>query len=186
MKMSRTPAAALFAFLFTLPLTAAELAGVPMPDRVAVEGRQLSLNGMGLRSKAIFKVYVAGLYAEQTSSDATELISSNQVKQVRMVMMRDLKKGQIAEAIEEGFEKNNQAQMPALRQRLTQFIAQLPDLESGETLVITYIPGQGTTVSSTSGGRMTVAGKDFADAMFSVWLGESPVDNRLKNGLLGG
>ncbi|HUF17064.1 MAG TPA: chalcone isomerase family protein, partial [Thermoanaerobaculia bacterium] len=117
---------------------------------------------------------------------ATELISSNQVKQVRMVMMRDLKKGQIAEAIEEGFEKNNQAQMPALRQRLTQFIAQLPDLESGETLVITYIPGRGTTVSSTSGGRMTVAGKDFADAMFSVWLGESPVDNRLKNGLLGG
>jgi hypothetical protein len=30
-----------------------------------------------------------------------------------------------------------------------------------------------------------VEGKDFADALFSVWLGQSPVDESLKNGMLG-
>lgn len=186
MKNFTAVTAALCAALAALPVAAGDLAGVPMPERISVEGRQLALNGMGLRSKAIFKVYVAGLYAEQKSNDASNLISSDQVKQVRMVMMRDLKQSQIAEAVIEGFEKNSKASMPALQARLNQFIAQVPDLKSGETLVITYVPGQGTTLWSTSGSKKTVPGKDFADAMFSVWLGESPVDSKLKAGLLGG
>lgn len=186
MKLFTAFTAVLCAALLALPLFAGELAGVPMPNRISVEGRQLSLNGMGLRSRAIFKVYVAGLYAEQTSTDASNLIASEQIKQVRMVMMRDLKQSQIAEAVIEGFEKNSKARMPALQARLNQFIAQVPDLESGETLVITYVPGQGTTLWSTSGSRTTVPGKDFADAMFAVWLGTSPVDSKLKAGLLGG
>lgn len=178
-------ASSALAFILASPLSAGELAGVPMPDRLSVEGRQISLNGMGLRSKAIFKVYVAGLYTEQRSSNAEALIASDQVKQVRMVMLRDLTQEQIAEAVVEGFEKNSKAQMPALRQRLDQFISRLPDFKSGETLVITYVPGQGTTLWSTSGTKHSVAGKDFADALFSVWLGSSPVDKKLKAGLLG-
>ena len=43
---------------------AAELAGVTMPDTDTVEGKTLKLNGLGLRKKMVFKVYVAGLYLE--------------------------------------------------------------------------------------------------------------------------
>ncbi|MCM2317339.1 MAG: chalcone isomerase family protein [Thermoanaerobaculia bacterium] len=28
-------------------------------------------------------------------------------------------------------------------------------------------------------------GKDFADALFAVWLGKYPVDEKLKDGMLG-
>jgi len=40
---------------------AAELAGATLPDTLAVGGT-LKLNGLGLRKKAVFKVYVGGLY----------------------------------------------------------------------------------------------------------------------------
>ncbi len=46
-------------------LSAGEVAGVKMSDTVTVEGKTLKLNGMGLRTKVMFKVYVAGLYLEK-------------------------------------------------------------------------------------------------------------------------
>jgi len=41
---------------------AAEPAGATLPDPLAVGGKTLKLNGLGLRKKAVFKVYVGGLY----------------------------------------------------------------------------------------------------------------------------
>ena len=182
--MKKAFAAALVVIL-ALPLVAAEVSGVKLADRVTVEGKQLALNGAGLRSKMMIKVYVAGLYAEKPTRDAGQLIGSDQVKQVRMVMLRDLGRGKIVEAVESGFEKNNKAQMPALKQRLAGFVKQIPDLKEGQQLVITYVPGKGTVLNANGVDKMTVPGKDFADALFGVWLGKSPVDQTLKKGMLG-
>ena len=43
---------------------------------------------------------------------------------------------------------------------------------------------QGTTVKGPTA-EVSVPGKDFADALFSVWLGKEPVDEGLKSGMLG-
>jgi hypothetical protein len=63
--------------------------------------------------------------------------------------------------------------------------AAIPDLKKGDELTITYLPGKGTRVQSKGGQELSVEGKDFADALFSVWLGKSPVDGDLKDGMLG-
>ena len=65
-----------------------------------------------------------------------------------------------------------------------QFLKAIPDLRAGESITITYIPGQGTVVKAAASDEITVAGKDFADALFSVWLGPQPVDDELKNEML--
>ena len=41
---------------------AAELAGATLPDALSAGDKLLKLNGLGLRKKAMFKVYVGGLY----------------------------------------------------------------------------------------------------------------------------
>ena len=41
---------------------AGELAGVTLPDTLKAGEKTLKLNGLGLRKKAVFKVYVGGLY----------------------------------------------------------------------------------------------------------------------------
>jgi len=175
--------------LAAAPVEAREAHGVRMPDTVTVEGRQLKLNGMGLRRKkflfAPINVYVAGFYAETPSKDALELISSDQAKRITIFMLRDLGKDKIADALREGFEKNAKAQLPVLKERLENLIALIPDAKKGSTIVITYAPGIGTMLAR-PGDRQIISGKDFADALFSVWLGREPVDSDLKAGLLGG
>lgn len=179
---------ALLLSLLLLPslAQAREEYGVRMPDVVRVEGKELKLNGIGLRKKLIFKVYVAGFYVETPSKSAVELISSEQAKRMTLFMLRDLGKDKIVEALHDGFEKNAKGQMPALKDRLDRMVALLPEeAKKGSTIVITYLPGTGT-VLSLPGNKAVIEGKDFADALFSVWLGREPVDEDLKKGLLGG
>ena len=47
-----------------------EVEGQKFEPTVTVGGQALNLNGVGLRKRAIFKVYVAGLYAGQKSTSA--------------------------------------------------------------------------------------------------------------------
>lgn len=163
---------------------AGELKGVKMPDEVTVEGKALKLNGMGLRVKFIVNVYVAGLYLENVSKDPAVILKADEGRRVDMKMLRDLDQKTIVEAIRTGFEKNSGSQMAALKERLDTFCALIPSLKEGQVLTLTYVPGKGTAVAG-AGSATFIAGKDFADALFSVWLGKSPVDDGLKKGMLG-
>ena len=158
---------------------------VRMPDTVTISGKQVRLNGMGLRKKFVFDVYVAGLYVESPSRDAAQILASDQVKRITLFMLRDLSRDKITEALREGFEKNAKEQMPVWKDRLDQLAAMIPDAKKGSTIVIDYLPGTGTMLS-TGIDRSVIPGKDFADALFSVWLGQYSVDDGLKKGLLGG
>jgi hypothetical protein len=164
---------------------AGEVAGVKMPDTITVEGKTLRLNGMGLRKKVMFKVYVAGLYLEALSKDAAAVVSSDQVKRMQLHIMRSLKASQVTEAIEEGFEKNSKARMGALKERLAKFGAMFADVKEGDQILMTYVPGKGTSVAIKGAEKGAVEGKDFADALFNVWLGPNPVQEDLKKALLG-
>jgi hypothetical protein len=62
----------------------------------------------------------------------------------------------------------------------------IPNVEKGDEIVLTYVPGKGTVVSAKNAEKGVIEGKDFADALFSVWLGPEPVQADLKTALLGG
>lgn len=181
--MSR--ALSLFVALLALGASAGELSGVKVPDTVQVDGKELKLNGMGLRQKFVFKVYVTSLYLEHPSKDAAAVLASDEVRKIELKMLRDLDRKTIVEAFNVNFEDNAGAKFPALKERLEKFTAVIPDVKEGQNLNIIYVPGKGTRVDGAGAASYTAEGKDFADALFSVWLGASPVEERLKQGLLG-
>jgi hypothetical protein len=183
---NKTVLAALLSLAVVSPAFAREVAGVTLPDTTTVEGRTLKLNGMGLRTKVVFKVYVAGLYLETPSKDAGAVISSDQVKQMELSLLRSLDHSKITEAITEGFEKNSKSQLAGLKARLDRLNSMIPNVEKGDRITLTYVPGKGTIVSAKNVEKGVIEGKDFADALFSVWLGATPVQADLKKGLLGG
>lgn len=164
---------------------AAEVAGVKLPDSVEAGGKTLKLNGAGLRKKVVFKVYVAGLYLESPSKDPAAIISTDEVRSMRLHILRSLEAGKITEAITEGFEKNSKPQMPTLKARLEKFNAMFPNVKDGDEIVMTYVPGRGTSVTAKGAEQGIIEGKDFADALFSVWLGPNPVQEDLKKALSG-
>jgi hypothetical protein len=185
---AKTLSAVVLSLTLALPALAKTVSGVDFPETLKVEGKELKLNGAGLRTATFLavKVYAAGLYVETTSQDAAQVISSDQTKRVRMSMLRDLEKQKIVDAITDGFEKNAKAQLPALKERLAKLTAAIPaQLKKGDELVLTYVPGKGTRIETKGGEELVVEGKDFADALFSVWLGKHPVDGDLKAGMLG-
>lgn len=182
--MNRILVPALCAFLFAAPALAKKIENVEVPETETFDGKQLKLNGAGVRSKFWINVYVAALYLETTSKNPNEIVSSDQVKRVQLEMLRDLSKQQVADAVKEGFEKNAKAELPNLQERLNKFMAELKDFKKGEKMVVTYVPGKGTFLSG-AGEKFVIEGKDFADALFSVWLGRFPVDDNLKKGLSG-
>ena len=156
-----------------------------MSDTATVEGKTLKLNGMGLRTKVMFKVYVAGLYLENPSHDAATVIAADEIKRIHLAIMRKLSGSQITDAISEGFERNSKAQMPALQGRLDKLKGWVPDVDKGDSIVLTYVPGKGTIVSDGTTEKGVIEGKDFGDALFAVWLGANPAQTDLRAKLLG-
>jgi len=174
--------------LLVVPAAAMELAGVTLPDEITVGGTTLKLNGMGVRTKTMLKVkvYVAGLYLTTPSHDAAAIVAADQAKQVLMhFLYKKVEKDKLTEAWREGFANNSAAALPALKARLDEFCALWPDMASGERAVITYLPGTGTRLELNGTEAGVIPGKDFADAMFAVWLGTKPADTGLKEGILG-
>jgi Chalcone isomerase-like len=188
----RTPmkrlASALCVLALALPAASAsavDVGGVKVPDTQTVDGKALKLNGAGIRKKSIFKVYVAGLYVETPSKDASALLSSGQAKSMHMWMLRDIKGSNVSGAIADGFQLNSKAALPQLQPRLDQLAKMIPDLQDGDQMALTFIPDKGTVVNVRGTDVGTIEGRDFADALFAVWLGPNPVQDDLKQALLG-
>ena len=171
--------------LVALPAVAKDVEGTQVPDSINSDGKTLQLIGGGIRTKWMFSVYVGALYAEKPTFNAANLIKSEQAKRMDLHLLRDVGKDKIVESIREGFEKQSKAQMPALQGRLDQLAAAVPDLKKGDVLSLTYVPDKGVVVAGAAK-ETVIPGKDFADALFSVWLGPDPVDSDLKRKLLGG
>jgi hypothetical protein len=171
--------------LAPLVSSAATLGGVTLPDSVQVNEKTLVLNGVGLRTKFIVKVYVAGLYLEQKSSDANAILKSDAPKRLVMHFVRDVSKSQMTDAFQEGFEKNSPEAIKSMKADIDRLLGAITDIKEGQEMVFTYVPGTGTIMSINGQDKVTIADPAFAPVVFSLWLGPKPPNADLKKGLLG-
>ena len=160
--------------------------GVTMPERITVDGTELTLNGMGIRQATFLRVdvYVAGLYVEEPSQSADYLIDSEQVKVMHLEFVRSVSESDMAEALEEGFQ-NSAEDYAAIRGEVQQIIGWLSSFSSGDTLTFSYLPGQGVRVAVNGEFRGVTGDASFGRALIGIWLGDDPPNERLKRGLLG-
>jgi hypothetical protein len=171
--------------LAAAPAAAKELAGATMPDTLSVAGKTLKLNGMGLRKKAIFKVYVGGLYLEAPSKDAAAILAADAPKAMKMHFLRSVEKDKLVEAFKEGFEANAGAKAAAQKANIDKLYATVADVKDGSVTTYTYAPGAGTVVNRDGKDVATIEGKEFAEVLFALWLGPKPPSEDLQKGLLG-
>jgi hypothetical protein len=178
-------AAAAFAAVSARPAAARELAGVNMPETLSVGDKVLRLNGLGLRKKLMFKVYVGGLYLETPSKDAGAILASDQAKAVRMTFLRDVSKSQLQDAFVDGFEANAKEKAASQKAAIEKLYSLLKDMKETQTMSFSYLPGKGTTVSLGENAIGLIEGREFAEALFALWLGPKPPSEDLKKGMLG-
>jgi hypothetical protein len=181
---------AVAALVTTLPALAAEVAGVKFPDQVEVSGRQLVLNGAGLRRKFIFKVYAMALYLPARTGSAEAAIDAPGPKLIEIAMLRDVDAQTFSDALREGVEANHsETEVKSLEPRLKQLegvMQKVGTAKEGMHVRLEWLPGTGTRVSVDGApADAPIPGEDFYRALLRIWLGPHPVQDDLKRSLLG-
>jgi hypothetical protein len=184
-KVGTLLAVVVFLIPTTSDLPAGTLAGVTLPDTVQVGGRTLVLNGLGLRKKFVVKVYVAGLYLEQKSSDPSVILKTDAPKRMVMHFVRNVSKNQMVDAFNESFDNNTPEARKTMKAEIDRFLGGLEAVNEGDQMALTYVPGIGTTFAINDREKLTIAAPAFGSVLFSVWLGPQPPSQDLKKGLLG-
>ena len=170
---------------------AAELEGVKLADRVQVDGQALELNGMALRTRFFFKVYVAGLYLPEKVTSAQAALEAPGAKRIVLVMMRDADAEQFCESIGAGLRANHsEAELERVKTQVDALMAKIRligEARKGTTIVLDYLPSLGATMLEVDGVARgePMAGDAFYDALLRIWLGERPAQADLKRALLG-
>lgn len=160
--------------LFTIPIIAGTLAGIMLPDSMDVDGQKLVLNGMALRKKVVFKVYVAGLYLPAKEKSGEKILAADQTRCTVMHFLRSVDAGAISDAWFEGLQANTPNHSQELKKQFDTLATLMEDVKEGDKLVFTYRPGRGVEVKVKGKIKATLPNKTFADALFSCWIGKKP------------
>jgi hypothetical protein len=160
-----------------LPMAAQEtvtMNDVSLPTRVEVEGHSLMLNGMALRKKSIFKVYVAGLYLPEKRTSADQILSADSPRRMVLQFLRGVDAQRMCDAWNDGLKDNTPNASAELKQKFVALCGYMENVAKGEQFVFTYLPGIGTRVEVKGKVKGTIEGKEFADALFKAWIGPKP------------
>ena len=169
---------------------AVEVRGVKFADTTTVASQSLQLNGAGVRVKVIIDVYAAALYVGKRDASAQALVSQPGAKSMQIVLLRELTGEEFADAMVKGFRKNNSdADVARLQPRLDELrktMVAFGSVKKGTAIQLNFVPGAGsrTLVDGAQKGA-DIPGDDFYAALLKIWLGTKPVDDDLKEGLLG-
>lgn len=177
--------------VLSLPARSAEIAGVRLEDTVTVAGQRLQLNGIGLRSRFVFDVYVAGLYLPERTQSADSALAMPGAKRMTLVMLRDVPGDQLAGSLMDGLkETSTEAELAAVKAQVDGLLAtmqRIGEAKKGMAIDLEYAPGAGTAIKVNGASQgPALPDEAFWRALLRVWLGERPVQADLKKRLLGG
>jgi len=180
--------ALLFALLFAAGVQAAEVGGVKLDDKVSLGGQELVLNGAGIRTRAIFKVYVGSLYVPAKAGNAAAVYAKGP-RRVQLNMLRDVGADQMIEALSDGVNQANPAAdvaaVKAQSAELAAILKGVGQLKEGNVLTFDFVDGA-TRVGLNGAAKGTIAGEAFNKALTNAWIGDKPVQDDLKKAMLGG
>jgi hypothetical protein len=168
-----------------------ELEGVKLEPTAQVGGTTLQLNGAGVRTRAIFRVYVAGLYVPQKASSAQALLAQKGPRRMVISMLRNVDADSFSGALNDGLRANlNESQLAAFKAQIDALNANLKavgETKKGDVIHFEFTPEAGTRVLVNGQPRgSAIPGDEFFAAVLRIWLGDKPVDSSLKKGLVGG
>ena len=190
----RSIATALITLAIAVPAFAQEIAEPKSGVKFAAKLDSMSLLGVGLRTRTMLKVkvYAVGLYvadgalagllaAHKGKTDMPvfyrDLISGDFEKQIVMKFVRDVSTDQIRGAFREGLKG---VEGP----KLDLFVGYFSDTKVGQEYLLHWAPG-GVLETKVAGlNKPPIADKNFAAAVFGIWLGEKPIQEDIKKDLV--
>jgi len=191
--MNRLALALVASSLLAGPALAQEVAEPKSGAKFAAKDGDLSLLGVGLRTRTIakVKVYAIGLYVAdsalagplkahkgKTSSPefARAIVDGDFKKRVVMKFLRDLSDDQIRDAFRDA--------LKGAGAKTDVWVAYFTSVKTGSEAVITWAPGVGLETKVAGLNKSPLNDKAFASAVFAIWLGDKPIQDEIKRDLV--
>jgi long-chain acyl-CoA synthetase len=167
---------------------AAEVGGVKLDDKVSVGGQELVWNGGGIRTRAIFKVYVGSLYVPAKSGDLAAVLAKSP-RRIQLNLLRNLSADQFVDALVDGLKANNtEAELAAVKAQVDQMVSIMKgfgEVKEGNVVTLDFVGGA-TAIGLNGVAKGSIPGDAFNRALTKIWLGDNPVQADLKKAMLGG
>jgi len=167
-----------------------DVSGVKYEPSLSLGGSSLQLNGAGVRYKAVFKVYAAGLYLNAKAPTPEAVLANTGPRRMHIVMLRDIDANELGRLFVKGIEQNSSRDefiktIPGTI-RMGEIFSAKKRLASGESFSIDWVQGAGTMIL-VNGKQVgeSIKEPEFYNALMRIWLGKSPADANLKDALLG-
>lgn len=183
-------AGAVLALSLGQAFAAVDVGGYKFDDTDKLAGKDLKLNGAGMRTKFVVKVYAAGLYLTDRKTTVADVLKQEGPRRVTLQMARDISSEDFGKAFMDGLNDNvDRAEKAKIVSQIGKFgeiFAMVDGLKKGDVLHLDWIPGTGT-VCELNGKKLgdTMPDIAFYNAILRIWLGDKPVDRSLKTALLG-
>jgi len=179
---------ALFLVAFTTLSMSAQktVSGVKIDDKLSLEGKDLTLNGAGLREKMWIDLYVGSLYVTKKSTNAQDIIDSKDAAAIKLnIVSGMITSDKMIDAVNEGFESSTNKNTAPLKAKIDKFKGFFKEkINKGDSFIIMF-NGTETIVYKNGVKKGSIDGHDFKKALFGIWLGKKPADDDLKDGMLG-
>ncbi len=168
------------------PAYAKKVGNATVPDSLNISGAELPLRGAGLRTRAVFKLYAAALYTDE-SGDGNAVTAADKPMGIHLhILSKLVTKDKLVEALNDGFKASTGGDMSSVQGGVDAMIAAMDKpVKRGVTYTLAYEPGVGTTMTRNGEDPVIIEGLEFKQALFGIWLGDKPVQGKLKNGMLG-
>jgi hypothetical protein len=178
-----------FALCISIGASAAEVDGHRFDDRIRVADTDLVLNGIGFRAVLMFKAYAAALYMTEKADKPAAVLAVKGAKRIQIKMLLDVDAKEFTKAVNVGIPRNStEAEGAALKDRIEQFdrsIDAVGKIRKGDVVTLDFVPGKGMVFSLNGVVKgQTIPGADFYAGLLRIFIGDKPVDERLKAGLL--
>lgn len=168
-----------------LPLVGAEIEGVVFDDVVQVDQVRFNLQGTALlRYMIVLKGYVGAFYLPENLNHKQAL--EDVPRHLVLEYFHAISAEQFAKATRVTIAENlSDQELKRLEPDIDRLARAYRDVSPGDRYALTYFPGQGTRLSLNGKTLTVIPGAAFSRAVFSIWIGPDPIDEKFRDRILG-
>lgn len=168
----------------TAGTTPVRIAGLSFGDAIVHEGANLQRRGAGLLTYFFVKAYASALYLPPNVPASA--YRSDVPKCLEIAYLVGIDGKDFGPAGEKVLARiHPAARLRALRPQFEALNRAYVDIKEGDRYLLCYAPGKGTTLKYNGRPLVTVPGAEFGSIYYDIWLGPKPVDEDLRDELLG-
>lgn len=157
------------------------------PPSLELADSSLINQGVGTRKKAFLSLYKAGLYLKETNGDAAAIINADDTMAIRLqIVSKLISAKKMRSAMRDGFDQSTGGNVTPIQDGIDLFATGFSDeIKKQDVFDLIYDPAKGVEVIKNGTSKVTVPGLKFKQALFGIWLSNDPIQDSLKQAMLG-